>query len=357
MNYLVASSLEIRFIYEAKIQLQNFRRVGIDLKRVYYVFLLVGSEKYYKPKFDSLKEEFPEVNFRLFHDFRDEQYRDEYPSGCRLHVLRQFFDSDSSLLEKTFCYMDSDVLFREKLDEVTLSMANVWYGSDTYSYTSPAYIMEKGGPYMLADMAAICKVEYVKLAELGKDEIVGAQYIIKEVDGKFWNDVEIAAYELHRYMDSTIDYFKKMALDTFNKDLPDKKKKTMENFDYNPIQKFCADMWALHWVALSRGKTCKVHPELNMVMATDEYKKLDKVKIYHNNGIVDDPKQRFNITNSFWKHKAWREGTSPYQINWDHVDSNGASFFYLQALRDYMETADKKYLEPLEKKEAAAVAE
>lgn len=352
MNYLIASTLENRFIYEAKIQLFNFQMVGIDLSKVYYVFLLVGSEEHYRPKFNALKEEFPKVNFFLFYDHRDPAHIEEYGPTCRPHMLRQFFDSKSVYSEMTFCYMDSDCLFTRKLDDVSLRMSDLIFGTDTYSYTSPQYIMEKGGQFMLADMTGIVGVPYNTVADLQKDECVGAQYILKEIDGLFWNDVEIAAYQLHLYLRTTEEYYKKLNYDSMMANKP-KTKIPYEKFDYNPIQKFCADMWAVQWVGLKRGKKFKVHSEMNMVMATDEHIKLEKVKIYHNNGIVNDPKNRFNVDNSFWKHGAFKQ--NPFALSYDHVDPLGASSFYVNTIKAYIESTDPKFLINLNEKKLAAV--
>lgn len=336
MKYLVACTLEERFLWEARVQLTNFEKVGIKSSDVYYLFLCVGNDKYWVPKFDALKAEFPEVNLYLFYDMREVDVAMDYAPTCRPHVIAQFFETNNILEGKSILYVDSDILFNMKPDEIALQQTDIWWGSDTKGYTSTKYILEKGGPWLLADMTQIVGVDYLQVFNLEDKSFVGAQTVIKDVDARFWRDVERHCYELFRYMTDSVEYFMDIHMEMIKHEMKkegkDISKVKKQDYTYNPVQAFCADMWAVNWNALKRGRTLEVTPMLDFAQATDTLEVAVEKPIYHNNGIVGGGKP-FNPGNAFWKHKFRDE--PPFAQDFSYVDENSATKIYVEGIYEY----------------------
>ena len=81
-----------------------------------------------------------------------------------------------------------------------------------------------------------------------------------------------------------------LALYRFYKDREEAERKTLtpeQLKTYNPIQKWCADMWAVLWNLWAAGKETRVTAGLSFSWATSGASEWDKHPIYHNAGITE----------------------------------------------------------------------
>lgn len=324
MKYAIAIPLEEKFLWEARVQLANFEKMKIPGKDVFYAIMMAGNEEKLMPKFDALVNEFPEVNIRLYSDFRPDEYRHTYPPTCRPHVMKQLLGEFPELAATGLFYTDSDVLFLKPPKFDDLSYTDTWFGSDVSSYVGAAYIIGRGNPYLLADMCGIVGVDYNVVKEKSADKVIGAHIIMKNADEAFWAEVEENSYKLYVYMDATTPYWEALykQAQSFKKE---------KDRPYNPIQKWTADMWAVLWGAWKRGYNTIANEDMDFLHATDMYDTKGVHTIFHNNGIVkgsEDAKTKFCKQDFI--------GTTPFETNFNYVDRTSASFHYVEAIREYM---------------------
>src|SRR5699024_2606894 len=164
----------------------------------------------------------------------------------------QYLKEDKSRARGKYFYMDSDVIFREKLDFRKLPVKkDVWYASNCNGYLNLDYIRHcKNGEQIVKDMASIVRVTVESLETINNNS-GGAQWLIKDPRARYWKKV---------YEDSIkiFNYFK--------------------DLDSN-IQKWTAEMWAQLWNMMYFNVGCKVSEEMEFCWATDDIKRWDEVKI------------------------------------------------------------------------------
>jgi hypothetical protein len=95
---------------------------------------------------------------------------------------------------------------------------------------------------------------------------------------------------------------------------------------YNPIQKWCADMWAVLWCGLKRGNQIRISDELGFSWGsfhgTSEWY---RHKIMHNAGVVDSSDGKFFYKGEFINKSPWEEDFSK-------IDINHNTYNYVQAI-------------------------
>lgn len=193
--------------------------------------------------------------------------------------------------------MDSDVIFRKKLDFRRLPVkSDVWFCSDCNGYLNLDYIRQcKNGKQVLKEMAKIVRVTPESLETINKNS-GGAQWLIKDPIAKYWKKV---------YEDSNklFNYFK--------------------DLDSN-IQKWTAEMWSQLWNMLYFNIGPKVSDEMNFCWATDPIKEWDKNKIMHNAGVTKKHKDLF--------FKGVYVDKTPFDEDLSFVDKKKVSYKYVQAI-------------------------
>ena len=116
------------------------------------------------------------------------------------------------------------------------------YLSNTISYIGSKYLLSCCDRYktkykqlhdedLLIKMCEVLKISIDKVKNNEKNS-GGAQYLIKNVDYKYWEDVEKDSVNLYYFF---VDYVKKYPIE-------------------HHVQKWCADMWAVLWNLWKREK-------------------------------------------------------------------------------------------------------
>lgn len=174
-------------------------------------------------------------------------------------------------------YHDCDIIFSKKVNWDKFIFDDVWYLSNTNSYINYNYIVSKGID-IYEKMCEIVKIDPL-IPKLMNSNSGGAQYIMKNLDFKFWEKVESDCENLYSEI-TKMNY---------------QKKATIPN--YHELQIWCADMWAVLWNSWLRGNETKIIEEMNFSWATDSYGKVHEVSIYHNAGAVGGANQLFFKSN------------------------------------------------------------
>lgn len=194
MLYISAQPAEYYFLWQLEIQLQNFEEMGILSQNIHVLLS-------YKPKvgIPVFFEEFTQHNKQAqFFFYSDQRVNPKYLSSIRPHILKQHFDKYPELETKTICYHDSDIIFRERLDEVILSKDDFWYFSDTRNYVAASYLKRFGTDFF----NKLCKSVEIDPQLVEKNEFYsgGAQHIMKGVTASYWNKVEVDSERIFTFI-------------------------------------------------------------------------------------------------------------------------------------------------------------
>ncbi len=270
-----------------------------------------------------LTEDFPEVKFFFMYDYEDylqQLLNFQYIPLLRPHCLEKHFAEYPELKEDAIFYIDADIIFTKRLDFSKFVDDDVNYLSSTNSYTGAKYfdskvkdvLPERLGSYKTMDvLEEVSKLVGVsrKICEDNDTGAGGAQYLLKNIDAKFWADVSEACKALIVNL---------RMINKFYFASEDK-----------GFQSWASDMWALTWTLWRNGQKTVCPKELDFAWATDNISKWDEVYIYHdaggcNNPILFDKRKQSYVDNQ----------NTPFDENLSHVSPDYCSYRYVEAIKD-----------------------
>lgn len=283
---------DLNWAWQVEVQIQNFRKFGYSDKMQVLVYQPL--ERFYigwNPVWKEFEQRYPEVKFFYYEDRGITNIVNYlYQSIIRPHCLARHFKKFPELKDKAIFYHDADIVFTQKLNFDQFLCDDICYGSQTESYIGSAYfdrkikdvrpeIKERYIEDKILDQAA--KIVGINEHELREKETkaggdIGAQYLLKNIDSKFWSKVEMDCIKLMLFFKQTNEKY------YFREDWDLKKN---ENIG---IQRWCADMWAVLWNLWERGLEVKVDSEFDFAWATSKIEVWDQVKIFHNAGVVGE---------------------------------------------------------------------
>lgn len=318
------------FIWQSEVYITNFLEKGIKPENIHCVF----SEERNKPAsegFNRLKEKYKGVVFASY--IRDIDNDMGYISSLRPNALKKHFLM-YNLSDKIVFYHDSDIIFRELPDFESMLNDENWYLSDTNSYINSTYIREKCEEHIDV-MSQIVGID--RNVPIQYDQHSGgAQYLMKKIDSKFWEKVEhdcLMFYDYFRMFEaSERDLLNKTILSPEDYDKLSREGKriydSMLNVfkSYNPIQKWCSDMWAVLWNAWYFGNKTINSPELNFSWASSNIDQWEKNKIFHCAGILDDQKNYCFFKGDFINK-------SPFNYDFSYIKDDNITVKYVEAIK------------------------
>lgn len=234
--------------------------MGIPLQDVHIVCAMHDQNALHL--YHQISNQYPEAVIEFYPDTRRTTH---YPSSIRPNILKQHFFKHK--LNEPFFYHDCDMIFTKKVDFTPFLNDDICYGSDTRFYIGHDYIKSKGYGIleMMASLTGI-DVETIKENELN---CIGAQYLIKGVDFRFWDEVEKICETL----------FLKITLEN--------NRIKADNPNYHELQIWTADMWAVLWNLWKWGKQTKVDDYFDFAWATSTIEDWERLNIFHNAGITE----------------------------------------------------------------------
>lgn len=311
IKYICVQPRLLYYAWQVEVMLNNFLNNNIS---PYDIDVLVA----WNPNDDTnnihnvipwfkLKEKYKNVNIIFYKDTRNNP---QYISSIRPNILKQHFLLHPELKNETIFYHDCDILFTKPVDFSNLINDNIWYLSNTNSYINYEYIVSKGKD-IYDRMCNIIGINPLipKLMNLNSG---GAQYIMKNVDHKFWEKVENDSEELFKQITE---------INKINK---------IKDPNYHELQIWCADMWAVLWNAWLKGNETKVVPELDFCWATDNIKRWNEISIFHNAGVTPERKDLF-FKGDFINHL-------PYNVE-NIFSSEYCSYNYFQEILKTKQTS------------------
>ncbi|SEW21637.1 hypothetical protein SAMN05428988_3232 [Chitinophaga sp. YR573] len=243
----------------------------------------------------------------------------------RPHILKQHFKRFPDLKEKAIFYHDSDIIFTQYLDFSPYLSDDICYLSNTGNYMNVGYfesktkqvLTHKAQEYEQIDILdQCCRFAGItrEICEKNDEVCGGAQYLLKNIDSDFWEDVERGAYRIRNYLAYELAGINLR----FFKD---------EN---DGFQSWCADMWALLWNLWNRAYKTSVPEDFGFAWATDKIEKWNQVYFYHDAGV--GAKNEFYLFNKRRPNYISNQ-LLPYHDDLSHVSAGFCSYKYVQHIR------------------------
>jgi hypothetical protein len=260
---------------------------------------------------NKLASHYSSVRFFFYQDTREQPIY--YISSVRPNILKQHFKAYPELESEAIFYHDCDIVFTRKPDFNAFLNDDIWYLSNTNSYVNYDYIISKG----LDVYDKMCEITKMNptIPRLMNSNSGGAQYIMKNVNWKYWEYVEKDSEKLFKEI-TELNNIKKTA-----------------DPNYHELQIWCADMWAVLWNGWLAGNETKVVPEMDFSWATDLSNRWDETTIYHNAGATCGCGGTF--------YKVLYMETLPYNLDIEKFDKEKNCYNYVLEIK---ETAQKSCL-------------
>jgi len=325
LRFISAQPDDTYYTWQVHTWLESLKQIGYSDKTTVLIF----TPGFRKPnlKWKQIVDLYPETEFVFYTDVNNEvtKYIKLYIPILRPWCLAKYFNEHPEMTDKAVFYCDSDVVFTDKFNVSQFINDDICYLSDTNSYINASYFDSKVKDVLPEKLEEYKKIDVLneaaslvginrEICEKNNLHSGGAQYLLKNIDGRFWENVFSACINLRVYLTNINKiYFKN------------------EN---KGIQSWCSDMWAVLWVLWSRNQETNVVKELDFAWATDPITKLDRVGIFHNAGIVSDSANGYP---AFYKGK-YHTGQDPFKdphlqivLN-DEESKKHCTHFYLTKL-------------------------
>lgn len=286
LKIITAQPNDRLFCWQLRVQLHNLRKYGLSKNYTALVWKHTGRQngEMFENEWIGLQQDYPEAEIIFFEDNTGELSKLIQQTGyiplLRPWLLARHAQSFPYLRDAAILYMDSDVVFTKKPTFEGLLDNNTCYLSDTKSYIAASYFDSKIKDVLPHKLDSYKKIDVLDdlLKEFGLSREIavaneqgsgGAQYILKNIDAGFWQDV-----------------FKGCI--TVRLNLRSVNRRFFENEDKG-FQSWCADMWSILFNLWKRGMKTECPPELDFCWATDPVEKWEKVQIYHDAGASTRP--------------------------------------------------------------------
>lgn len=293
------------FHWQAEVMIHNFMKVGINPN---WIEMLWAYDSAPSADLTALAARYPFVRFFSYKKTVTDNHG--YIPILRPDIIEQHFTKFPELRGETIFYHDSDIIFRSlpNFDEMHSDL--YWYLSDTISYIGADYIKSKSDELFL-DMCSIAGIQPEAVSQNQKNS-GGAQYLMKGVTAEYWGQVKKDSLALYKYMAD-------------REKLERSQKSESELIGYNPVQKWCADMWAVLWGAWKIGAQTVVEPGLSFSWGTSSIQDYEENNIMHNAGVTSS-----NNGSLFYKGEFINK--DPFQADFSKIDPNTASSKYVEAI-------------------------
>lgn len=295
LNIIAICEFKLRYAWETYILLNNLRERRLShITKIFtftpYSLLKEQPEEMWL----KLEEDFPEVEFFHYKDLDDKELNYEnkllnlfnYRPLLRPHILAEYWRLHPEMKDKAVFYIDTDIILTKDVDFSKFLNDDVIYVSNAPSYTSAEYfdsksrLLENGPEFVHPQMYEEFKKrdilnECAWYAQTTREAIGktqgAAQYLLKNVDAEFWDDVKNSCITIKNHLAG-------INLNFMRGNSPQER----EN---NGFQSWCADIWAVLWQIVKRGRIIENPGEFDFSWATEDVKNWESKSIYHNAGI------------------------------------------------------------------------
>ena len=299
LKFICAQPDDTYYTWQVHMWLESLKQIGHSDKAIVLVFTPNFREK--SDKWKKIVDLYPEAKFAFYKDVDNvSKLLGTYIPILRPYCLMKYFYEHPELKNDAVMYCDSDIVFTERFNIDQYIDDDINYLSDTNSYINASYFdskikdvrPEKIEMYQTIDVLQELATKIGisrEIAEANNDHSGGAQYLLKNIDGKFWEKVLGDCITIRVYLQNiNRQYFES------------------ENKGF---QSWCADMWAVLWNLWYTGGTTRNIPELEFSWASDPIERVARTGIFHNSGVTSD--EMFGAP-FFYKAK-YHQGADPFK--------------------------------------------
>ena len=281
LRFVCAQPSTMYYAWQVEVMINNFIEMGVNAN---FIDIISTKENgFISDEWLKLCEHFNNVRFFFYEDLRENK---NYISSIRPNILKQHFKKNPYLKDEIIFYHDCDILITNPIDEwicCAMYSDDNWYGSDCRWYIGHDYIISKGED-VLDKMCEIVDIDkqIIKDNELNS---IGAQYLMKGITAKFWEDVE---KDCERLFKEITDLNNEKVIEDRHTMPPGEARQP-----YHPLQIWCADMWAVLWNGWKLGYKTKTTSKFDFTWATGTKEEFQKNNLFHNAGILSGDADRF----------------------------------------------------------------
>lgn len=306
LRFVCAQPATDYYIWQVETMINNFMEMGVNPN---HIDIVCWKQNGVIPdNWNTLRNHYNYVRFFFYDDTRETKH---YISSIRPNILKQHWQAHPYLRDEAVFYHDCDIVFTKPINQwITHEMINdkYWYGSDTRWYIAHSYIVSKGQEII----DEMCKIMELPEALIKENELnsIGAQYLMKGVNWRYWDRVE---------MDSELLFKQITELNNSIK---------VGNPSYHELQIWCADMWAVLWGAWRIGFDTRCADEFLFSWGTSDEAEYHKQNIMHNAGVVSSNdglfyKPQFMHELPYGKPLEIKEGTASKKY-WEWIQKAGS---------------------------------
>ncbi len=290
MKYLLAQPAMLRFEWELDVALTNI--LSLDPKAEIVCLFSVEPYEVENNTVNNIRKRYPQVSVHVYVDMRVDR---SYAPTIRPFLWYCYLSEDPSREKDSYLQLDSDVIFREKLD-FSKFKKGVWYGSDCGGYIDYDYLRTRRQGEAITDSFADLIGVDRKVIETTPG--AGAQWVLYQPTAEYWLKVYNDCSKLHYYLEP---------LDS-------------------EIQKWTAEMWAQLYNIPYFGNKIEISKELDFCRPTDDIKMWSQVKILHNAGVIGELAEHMFFKGKYVNH-------TPFGDNLAYVRRDKASIKYVDAIQ------------------------
>ena len=295
MKFVSAQPATLYYSWQVEVMINNFIEHNINPNDIHIVCYVINSN--IPIEWVKLKNHYKEVNFYFYNDTRETKY---YISSIRPNILKQHFKKYPELSKEHIFYHDCDILLTKIIDWNKFTQDNIFYGSDTISYIGYNYIKSKGDD-VLDKMVEIIGIDE-EIIKSNQNNTIGAQYILKNIDYSFWENIEYNSERLYKEI-TDLNRIKKQ-----------------DNPNYHELQIWCSDMWSLLWEIWKNNKETKISDDLSFSWGSSNDSEFNKHNIFHNAGVTTSKDGLF--------YKAEYMNKLPYNLNLSIKEGTASKKYY-----------------------------
>lgn len=329
---------DLYFSWQEEVFIENVRGLGYTQEIRILVFLPRDRMPLgFNPRWRELEERYKDSNVKFYFypdhaNLMAKVQEVQYIPLLRPYMLQLHFFEYPELYDKAIFYHDSDIVFTKYLDFSPYLDDDTCYLSDTKSYLNSDYFDSKRSdvlPHLqeaydqidvLESTANLCGVDRATCEQF-KDATGGAQYLLKNIDATFWEDVFKGCIDIRKSL-------------FYNTGGINRRFFPSENAGF---QSWCADMWSVLWNLWKRNLTTETPKSFDFAWATDGEARWKEVYMYHDAGVGGG-----NETFLFNKRKqAYVDNVlTPFTDDLSYVSPEYASSLYV---KEILKVKDKYY--------------
>jgi hypothetical protein len=326
VTIIVVVPFDLYWAAEIEVQCNNFRKFGYSSS----MHVLVHEEELnpYREYWNRLQERYSEVKFFFYRDENLKNLKVIYQPVIRPNCLKQHWKAFPELEQQAILYIDSDVLFTKRFDFSSYLNDDVCYLSKT-PYIDADYFASKRKDVLffrldkydqrdvLQELTNIVGIDKQVVID-NKDCTGGCQYLLKNIDYTFWEDLERNCIELRMHsLNINAEFF------------------ASEN---KGLQSWAiGDMCGLLWNLWKRGKTTSCPDDMDFVWSTTPIDKYDSCIFYHNAGVSSKMMELNEQTHKMFYKSDIRFRTSTvtfFDMVYNNISTDYCSCMYVKAIEE-----------------------